>query len=196
MSSTCDRLWAELAGMVGQLHGEVLDAGCGQGDYTVRLRALPGVTRVTPMDLREYDDSCFAPREYFERQVSREDFVQGDVQALPFEDASFDGVLCWRVAQYLEHPERALAEFARVLRPGGVLCMRVPARALDIGPEPPAPGHVIPPDHPAALRPDAFTWRVYWSPRDWVREAAQRDLACTGMQMDCSISAALLFRRA
>lgn len=46
-------------------------------------------------------------------------FVHGDAYALPFEDDSIDVIRCERVYQHLDHPERATAEIARVLRPGG-----------------------------------------------------------------------------
>ena len=49
---------------------------------------------------------------------------QGDVYALPFADAAFDIVSCRFTFHHLEHPRQALAEMARVCRPGGrvVLC--------------------------------------------------------------------------
>jgi SAM-dependent methyltransferase len=47
--------------------------------------------------------------------------VAGDAYQLPFPDASFDAVVCVRVLHYFEDPRPAILEFARVLRPGGVL---------------------------------------------------------------------------
>jgi ubiquinone/menaquinone biosynthesis C-methylase UbiE len=46
-------------------------------------------------------------------------FVAGDAYSLPFEESTVDVVRCERVLQHLEEPERAVAEIARVLRPGG-----------------------------------------------------------------------------
>jgi 2-polyprenyl-6-hydroxyphenyl methylase/3-demethylubiquinone-9 3-methyltransferase len=43
------------------------------------------------------------------------------VERLPYPDASFDGVLCSSVVEYLDAPDAALDEMARVLRPGGFL---------------------------------------------------------------------------
>ena len=53
----------------------------------------------------------------------RLEFVQGDANAMPFRDASFDAVICVRVVHHFVDPGRAFAEFARVLRPGGVLVL-------------------------------------------------------------------------
>ena len=46
-------------------------------------------------------------------------FVDGNAYNLPFADASFDVVRCERVLQHLDDPDRAVAEIARVLAPGG-----------------------------------------------------------------------------
>ena len=46
-----------------------------------------------------------------------------DVHELPFRDASFDAVLMFHTLTYAERPARALAECARVLRPGGRLVL-------------------------------------------------------------------------
>jgi ubiquinone/menaquinone biosynthesis C-methylase UbiE len=49
----------------------------------------------------------------------------GDVEAIPFEDATFDAAVCAGVIEYLPSDERLLSEVARVLRPGGrfLLCV-------------------------------------------------------------------------
>ena len=47
--------------------------------------------------------------------------VAADAFSLPFPDASMDAAVCVRVAHHFQDPRPAIAEFARVLRPGGVL---------------------------------------------------------------------------
>ena len=49
--------------------------------------------------------------------------VEGDAFHLPFPDASFDAVVCVRVIHHFDDPSAAIAEMARVLRPGGVLVL-------------------------------------------------------------------------
>jgi SAM-dependent methyltransferase len=64
------------------------------------------------------------------------DVRQGDAEALPFADASFDAVVCNFGVLHLGRPERAAAEFARVTVPGGRVAMTVwdvPARARLVG---------------------------------------------------------------
>jgi len=57
--------------------------------------------------------------------------ILGSVDDLPFERASFDAVLSLDVLYHQDvHPEQAVAEIARVLKPGGVLIVNVPAFAV------------------------------------------------------------------
>jgi ubiquinone/menaquinone biosynthesis C-methylase UbiE len=53
------------------------------------------------------------------------DFRRGDAEQLPFEDAAFDAVVAGFVFNHLPSPERAAAECARVLVPGGRLALAV-----------------------------------------------------------------------
>jgi SAM-dependent methyltransferase len=74
--------------------------------------------------------------------------VGADGQALPFRDASFDNVVCHLGLQFFPKPEHGVAEFRRVLRPGGraaVCVISTPDRAPMWG---------ILADAVASLRPD------------------------------------------
>src|SRR5947209_5469031 len=53
--------------------------------------------------------------------------VGGDATAMPFDDGSFDRVIAAEVLEHVPADQRALAEIARVLRPGGMLAVTVPA---------------------------------------------------------------------
>ena len=64
------------------------------------------------------------------------EFGFGDAEALPFEDGSFDAVVANFLLLHLGRPERAAAEFARVLAPAGRVALTVwdlPARARFVG---------------------------------------------------------------
>jgi SAM-dependent methyltransferase len=56
------------------------------------------------------------------------DFRLEDAQALNLPDAAFDRVLLTEVIEHVPHPDRAIAEAARVLRPGGLLVVSTPSR--------------------------------------------------------------------
>lgn len=57
------------------------------------------------------------------REDSRYEVVEGDIFHLPFPDASFDSVVCIRVIHHFADPRPAIAEMARVLKPGGTLVL-------------------------------------------------------------------------
>ena len=64
------------------------------------------------------------------------DYRLGDAEALPFADASFDAVVANFGLLHMGRPERAVAEFARVLVPGGRVALTVwdlPGRARFLG---------------------------------------------------------------
>jgi SAM-dependent methyltransferase len=52
--------------------------------------------------------------------------VQGDALHLPFHDATFDRVICSEVLEHIANDVAAMAELARVLRPGGTMAITVP----------------------------------------------------------------------
>lgn len=91
----------------------VLDVGCGTGLLTGRVRAtLPQSTVV----------GCDFSRGMLEQASARRPdlgWVQGDALRLPFREASFDAVLSTESFHWFPDPDAALAEFRRVLVPGG-----------------------------------------------------------------------------
>jgi 2-polyprenyl-3-methyl-5-hydroxy-6-metoxy-1,4-benzoquinol methylase len=106
---------------------EVLDAGCGEG-YGARLLAeLGGARRCVGIDIDER--TIAAARETYGNGEALE-FEAGDVTRLPFEDASFDVVTCFETVEHVSAQRDAVAELARVLRPGGLLLISSPNRGV------------------------------------------------------------------
>ena len=97
----------------------ILDAGCGTG---LNLAGLPPGS--TGLDLNPRNIALI--RQRLPQQVA----VLGDLEAMPFEDASFSTVLCTEVIEHVPDPDQALREIRRVLHPGGVLIGSVPARSM------------------------------------------------------------------
>lgn len=97
----------------------ILDAGCGPGFFSI-LMARRG-HEITGVDYSEAMIEC--ARENVENHSPEASayFSQMDAQNLTFEDDTFDVVLSRNLTWNLEHPDRAYAEWLRVLRPGGVL---------------------------------------------------------------------------
>lgn len=92
-----------------------LDVGCGNGAFTEEL-----IFRCAPASAMAIDPSD-EQLGYARRRpgASMAEFRLGDAQALPFDDGSFDVAIMALVLSFLPNPAKAVAEMARVVRPGG-----------------------------------------------------------------------------
>ena len=100
--------------------GHVLNAGCGAGSFTLRL--LDAGYDVTSVDASE----AFVER--VRQLVGDRGAVElADLHALRFEAGEFDAIVCGEVLEHLDDDQTAVREFARVLKPGGVVLASVPA---------------------------------------------------------------------
>jgi SAM-dependent methyltransferase len=114
-----DYIWSvggDLVERVGVEPGDdVLDVACGTGNASIPAAAAGG--RVVGLDATPelFED---ARRRAGDAEVEVE-WAEGDAQALPFDDESFDVVLSTFGCMFAPDHERAAAEIVRVLRPGG-----------------------------------------------------------------------------
>ncbi|MBI4342988.1 MAG: class I SAM-dependent methyltransferase [Candidatus Omnitrophica bacterium] len=92
----------------------ILDAGCGSGRMLPMLEAFG-----RPVGLDESLDGL--------RLGGYPRLARASLTALPFSAAAFDAVICLDAIEHVERDEAALAELVRVLRPGGLLALTVPA---------------------------------------------------------------------
>ncbi|HEU4411541.1 MAG TPA: bifunctional 2-polyprenyl-6-hydroxyphenol methylase/3-demethylubiquinol 3-O-methyltransferase UbiG [Polyangiaceae bacterium] len=93
---------------------DALDVGCGAGFLSNYLAARGH--RVSGLDASA-ESLEVARRHDPSRSV---DYRLGDALALPYPDASFDVACAMDFLEHVEHPARAVAEIARVLRPSGL----------------------------------------------------------------------------
>ncbi len=101
----------------------VLDAGCGTGGMIQRLHNAQPEWR-----LEGVDADAAAAAYCLGRGLRNVTVTVGDVAALPYPDVSFDAVLSLDVLYHAGvDEERALQEMVRVLRPGGLLVLNLPA---------------------------------------------------------------------
>jgi len=92
----------------------VLDVGCGTGFGT------EGLLQYTD-DVHGLDQSIHQMEKAFEKfgRTDRVNFYRGDAERLPFADDSFDAVWSSGSIEYWPNPVDALAEFRRIVKPGG-----------------------------------------------------------------------------
>lgn len=95
----------------------ILDAGCGSGRNLVELARFGEAVGLEP-----------SPRgAEVARARGAGEVVEAGIDAMPFEDSSFDLITCLDVLEHIEDDRGALHELRRVARPGGILLITTPA---------------------------------------------------------------------
>jgi SAM-dependent methyltransferase len=107
------RIDKALKSAASEAHGILLDIGCGSKPY--RNIFAPFVEKHIGLE--------YSPESGYRKNAA--DFC-GDAMILPLGDETVDTILCTEVLEHLPHPEKAIAEFARVLRPNGTIITTAP----------------------------------------------------------------------
>lgn len=114
-----DLAWlVEIAALTGT--ERVLDVATGGGHTAFAL--APHAAEVVALDLTPPMLEV-AQKEANARHLHNILFVEGDAQAIPYEDGSFDVVACRKAAHHFPNVRRGVSEWARVLKSGGTLLL-------------------------------------------------------------------------
>lgn len=112
------KAWKKVfSGILGDRPRDLLDVGAGTGELVLLFDELGHRARgmdLSPEMVRVATEKAAA------RGVDTE-FRIGDAEALPYNEGSFDAIHARHLLWTLPHPRRALADWLRVLRPGGIL---------------------------------------------------------------------------
>ena len=110
-------------------HSKILDVGCGEGRHI--FGSLHEYTDAYCVGLDQDIPSlnkCKEGFEFFKELNSGPTvFMQGSVYSLPFDDSTFDLVICSEVLEHLEDYHAAIKEIYRVLKPEGKFLASVPS---------------------------------------------------------------------
>jgi SAM-dependent methyltransferase len=144
--------WAAVLDDLAPVAGlSVLDVGCGAGGFA-EMAARAGAT-VAGLD-------AAAPMvNHAQRLVPSGDFRVGEIEDLPFDQATFDVVTGFNAFQYAADPVTALREAARVTRPGGRVVVMIwgTAAECEAAAYLAAIGRLLPPPPPGTPGPFALS---------------------------------------
>ena len=136
LSMNVDKLWRRhaLQEIVDGTPQRILDVACGTGDSTISIaRAAAEGSEVIGADISEGMMALVKGKAEKAGVGGRISLQVADGEDLPYREGSFDRVTCAFGIRNFEHKEKGLAEFRRVLKPGGkavILELSVPQNRL------------------------------------------------------------------
>lgn len=117
LSLNIDRRWRRKTVERMQPAKHVLDVAIGTADLTIEMLRRGKAEQVTGIDLST--EMMAIGEEKCEAKHLSVDFVYGNAQQMPFNDASFDGATCAFGCRNFQNLDEGLREMYRVLKPGG-----------------------------------------------------------------------------
>ncbi len=98
---------------------KVLDAACGTGNLAIIAARRGCIT--SGLDIAA--NLIAQARERAEKESLAIEYTEGDAEAMPYRDASFDVVVSMYGVMFAPRPERVVHELQRVVKPGGLIAL-------------------------------------------------------------------------
>lgn len=107
-------IYRDLKALLPSFRGRVLDVGCGQSPYKFLLNSEH--TEYSGIDIFEADSF-----DYYNRDITPFNGID-----IPFDDDTFDALICTEVLEHVPHYQALIDEMHRVLKKGGIGIVTVP----------------------------------------------------------------------
>lgn len=106
---------------------KILDAGCGNQKYRQYCNHLDYYAQDFGKFVSDETESHTAVKEPY--HYGKLDYV-GNIWEISEKDSFFDAILCTEVLEHILYPNETIKEFARLLKPAGILLLTVPSNSL------------------------------------------------------------------
>ena len=117
---TCKKDYPEIIEILKEREFDtLLDAGCGPAPLIALLAGMYPEKHFTGIDL-----TLAMIEKAKEKDLANAEFVVGDCENLPFEDNSFDVIVCCESFHHYPNPQDFFSSVQRCLKPGGILFLR------------------------------------------------------------------------
>lgn len=100
--------------------GSCLNAGCGEGMYIPLISSFKNITNILNVDIK------ISKGMKAQLNKNNNSFIEASLTKIPYEDESFECILCTEVLEHIEDHEKVLDELFRVLKKSGRLILSVP----------------------------------------------------------------------
>jgi ubiquinone/menaquinone biosynthesis C-methylase UbiE len=107
-------IFKTLKKQIPQMKGKMLDVGCGNSPFEFLVN----------QNQCEYVGIDIAGADNFDYQNSK--IVVFDGENIPFENESFENIICTEVIEHIPNPEKIISEMHRVLKPNGLAIITLP----------------------------------------------------------------------
>ncbi len=102
-----------------------LDAGC-NGGFLALFLVKNGAKKVYGCDISPQFIKQCKKEAQIRGLTKKTDFKVADIQKLPYKNSQFDFIVCSEVLEHVPNPEKAVKEFYRILKTGGIIVATTP----------------------------------------------------------------------
>lgn len=108
--------------------GILLDAGCGNGQFTEMFVKNFDIKKVIGVDFSENMLKVAKKRAREKGYEKRVELVKANLESMGFEDGTFDVVYLFGVLEHLDNPQKVIEELVKVCKDNGIIILNVPRK--------------------------------------------------------------------